>query len=84
MNFYTSLLRTGVPAAAGWLVALGLQYGLYLDESAVTGVLTPAAIVAYYGVFRLAEEHLSPRFGWLLGYARPPEYEKQKLPLPRP
>ncbi|MFH9246706.1 hypothetical protein ACH4LK_14900 [Streptomyces lydicus] len=83
MNLYASLLRTGVPAAVGWLVAVALRHGLDLDPTAVTGVLTPVAIFAYYGVFRFAEEHLSPRFGWLLGYARPPKYEGSQLPLPR-
>ncbi|WP_328434853.1 hypothetical protein [Streptomyces sp. NBC_00425] len=82
MNLYTSLVRTGVPAAVGWLIAVGLRYGLRLDETAVTGVLTPVATFAYYGVFRLAEEHLSPRFGWLLGYARPPQYQGASLALP--
>ncbi|MFM9596233.1 hypothetical protein ACKI1J_40720 [Streptomyces scabiei] len=72
---FTSLMRTGVPAVAGWLVAVALRHGLHLDETAVTGVLTPVAIFAYYAVFRFAEEHLSPRFGWLLGYARPPKRE---------
>ncbi|GGT69793.1 hypothetical protein GCM10010207_80290 [Streptomyces atratus] len=28
-----------------------------------------------YGLFRLAEKHVSPRFGWLLGYAKPPVYD---------
>ncbi|KFF98010.1 hypothetical protein IQ62_27215 [Streptomyces scabiei] len=83
MNLYASLLRTGVPAAVGWLVAVALRHGLDLDATAVTGVLTPVATFAYYGVFRFAEEHLSPRFGWLLGYARPPKYESTSLTLPR-
>ncbi|WP_435970243.1 hypothetical protein [Streptomyces sp. Qhu_M48] len=65
---------------AGWLVAVALRYGLHLDEAAVTSVLTPVAIFLYYTVFRLAEVHLSPRFGWLLGYARPP---KKELPATR-
>ncbi|MGM9465368.1 hypothetical protein [Streptomyces murinus] len=82
MNLYASLLRTGVPAAVGWLVALGLRHGLSLDPSAVAGVLTPIAIFVYYGVSRFAEEHVSPRFGWLLGYARPPKYEDPKRTLP--
>ncbi|MFI1100241.1 hypothetical protein [Streptomyces melanogenes] len=75
MNLYASLVRTGVPAAVGWVVAVALRHGLDLDPTAVTGVLAPVASFAYYGLFRLAEEHASPRFGWLLGYARPPKYE---------
>jgi hypothetical protein len=83
MNLYASLLRTGVPAAVGWLVAVALRHGLDLDATAVSSVLTPAVIFVYYGVFRFAEEHVSPRFGWLLGYARPPKYEDTQLSLPR-
>ncbi|MFD5425361.1 hypothetical protein [Streptomyces sp. NPDC127084] len=83
MNLYASLLRTGVPAMAGWLVAVALRYGLDLDATALASVLTPIAIFVYYGVFRFAEENLSPRFGWLLGYARPPKYEGPHLTLPR-
>ncbi|MFC7870752.1 hypothetical protein ACFUS2_06255 [[Kitasatospora] papulosa] len=83
MNLYASLLRTGVPAAVGWLVAVALRHGLDLDATAVSGVLTPVVIFVYYGVFRFAEEHVSPRFGWLLGYARPPKYEDPQLSLPR-
>ncbi|MCZ4098312.1 hypothetical protein [Streptomyces sp. H39-C1] len=74
MNLYASLLRTGVPAAVGWLVAVALRHGLDLDASAVTGVLTPIATFIYYGVFRFAEEHLSPQFGWLLGYTKLADY----------
>ncbi|WP_329318010.1 hypothetical protein [Streptomyces sp. NBC_01262] len=83
MNVYVSLLRTGVPTAAGWLIALAAAHGLDLDAGAVAGVLTPVTTFVYYGVFRFAEEHLSPRFGWLLGYARPPKYDSASLTLPR-
>lgn len=82
MNLYASLLRTGIPAVVGWLVAVALHHGLDLDGAAVTGVLTPVITFLYYLVFRLAEAHLSPRFGWLLGYARPPRYESTPLTLP--
>ncbi|WP_199846614.1 hypothetical protein [Streptomyces sp. CB01201] len=83
MSVYASLLRRGVPAAVGWLIAMALRHGIDLDETAVTGVLTPIVTFACYAVFRLAEEHLSPRFGWLLGYARPPKYEMEPYSLPR-
>ncbi|GAA3371170.1 hypothetical protein GCM10020367_20750 [Streptomyces sannanensis] len=75
MNLYVSLIRTGVPALVGWLIAVGAAWGLHLDEGALTGVLTPVVSVVYYALFRLAEEHASPRFGWLLGYAKPPAYD---------
>ncbi|WP_033819776.1 hypothetical protein [Kitasatospora sp. MBT63] len=82
MNVYVSLLRTGVPALVGWLVTLAAGHGLDLDPSALSGVLIPAVGFVYYALFRLAEEHLSPKFGWLLGYARPPHYPAAKAPLP--
>ncbi|MFE5089471.1 hypothetical protein ACFRCI_03535 [Streptomyces sp. NPDC056638] len=75
MNLYVSLLRTGVPAAVGWVIAQAAAIGLQLNDGAVSGVLTPIAVFAYYGLFRLAEKHVSPRFGWLLGYAKPPVYD---------
>lgn len=46
-----------------------------LTAQALSGVLTPIAAFCYYAVFRLAEHYASPRFGWLLGYARPPQYQ---------
>ncbi|MFH8771995.1 hypothetical protein [Streptomyces sp. NPDC017958] len=75
MNLYVSLIRTGVPALIGWLVALAARHGLGLDAQALNGVLTPMAAFCYYAVFRLAEQYVSPRWGWLLGYARPPQYD---------
>ena len=75
MNLFVSLIRTGVPALAGWLVALAARHGLGLDAQALSGVLTPLAAFCYYAVFRLAEQYVSPRWGWLLGYARPPQYD---------
>ncbi|MFD3456840.1 hypothetical protein ACFWVC_32275 [Streptomyces sp. NPDC058691] len=75
MNLFLSLIRTGVPALVGWLVALAARRGLDLDAEALAGVLSPLAAFCYYAVFRLAEQHVSPKFGWLLGYARPPKYD---------
>ncbi len=82
MNIYLSLLRTGVPALVGWLITLAARIGLGLDPSALSGVLVPLVGFAYYAVFRFAEEHVSPKWGWLLGYGRPPEYAGGKAVLP--
>ncbi|MFD7639593.1 hypothetical protein ACFV4P_02975 [Kitasatospora sp. NPDC059795] len=73
MNVYVSLLRIGVPSLVGWLIALAARYGLDLDPAALAGVVAPVASFAYYAVFRFAEHYLSPGWGWLLGYARPPQ-----------
>ncbi|WP_324787010.1 hypothetical protein [Streptomyces sp. H51] len=75
MNLYLSLIRTAVPALVGWLVALAAEHGLHLDAQALSQVLIPAAAFCYYAVFRLAEHYVSPKWGWLLGYARPPQYD---------
>jgi Zn-dependent protease with chaperone function len=75
VNLYVSLIRTGIPALVGWLVALASRHGLGLDGQALNEVLVPVAAFCYYAAFRLAEEYVSPRFGWLLGYARPPQYD---------
>ncbi|MGW7579716.1 hypothetical protein ACWGKU_05020 [Kitasatospora sp. NPDC054768] len=83
MNFYLSLLRTGVPALVGWLVAAAARYGLDLDATALAGILVPVASFTYYAVFRAAEHYLSPRWGWLLGYAKPPAYPAAKAALPQ-
>ncbi len=82
MNIYVSLLRTGVPALVGWLITLAAKYGLDLDPAALSGVLVPVIGFAYYALFRVAEEHVSPKFGWLLGYGRPPQYTGGKAELP--
>jgi hypothetical protein len=82
-NLFVSFLRTGIPSLVGWLVSLAAAHGLDLDEGVLAGGVTPIATVTYYGMFRLAEQHLSPKFGWLLGYARPPAYESAPLALPR-
>ncbi|MFJ8430406.1 hypothetical protein ACIQ9P_03780 [Kitasatospora sp. NPDC094019] len=82
MNVYISLLRTGVPALVGLLVATAARYGLDLDPAALAGVLAPVIGFAYYAVFRVAEHVVSPRWGWLLGYAKPPAYPAAKAPLP--
>lgn len=68
-----SLIRTFVP----WLVALaGPAAARWLGwtDADLTTAATMLVSGAYYLVARLAEEHLSPRFGWLLGVAKAPVY----------
>ncbi|REE61455.1 hypothetical protein BX257_4033 [Streptomyces sp. 3212.3] len=69
-----SLVRTVAPIAAGWLIAQAARFGLHLDGPTVVSALTSDFAAAYYVVFRWAELRVSPRFGWLLGYAAPPQY----------
>lgn len=72
---WASIVRTVVPivvgAVVGWFVAAGIP----LDpefEVALTSVLTAAFSALYYVVVRILEVHVTPKLGWLLGYAKQP------------
>ncbi|MEU3255903.1 hypothetical protein [Streptomyces sp. NPDC006997] len=83
-NLFTSYMRTLVPygvalvlTATGWL-------GIPVDSTAAAGAVSLGLGAAYYAAFR-GLEHLADRMAWqpvrlaagmLLGWARPPEYEK--------
>jgi hypothetical protein len=73
-NYLLSLVRTLSPIAAGWVLTLALRLGVQLDSATLVSLLTAGFSAVYYAVFRFAELHISPRFGWLLGYAEPPQY----------
>ncbi|MFB7354865.1 hypothetical protein [Streptomyces gardneri] len=84
MNLLASLLRTAVPLLAGWVLTVTGALGIDTDSTAVTGGITAAITLAYYILLRLAELGAA-RIGWeparlvaglLLGWARPPAYEK--------
>ncbi|MDV5147172.1 hypothetical protein R1T08_24095 [Streptomyces sp. SBC-4] len=84
MNLLASLLRTAVPLLAGWILTVTGALGIETDSTAVTGGITAAISLAYYVLLRLAELGAA-RIGWepgrlvaglLLGWARPPAYEK--------
>ncbi|MQY11471.1 hypothetical protein SRB5_15890 [Streptomyces sp. RB5] len=74
-NYLLSLARTAAPVGAGWLITQALRVGVDIDSAPVESALTAAFSTVYYALFRFAELHLSQRFGWLLGWARPPKYE---------
>ena len=78
--FLISLLRTAVPAAWGWIVLRLIELGIPGDllagtEPAVVQLVTAAAMVAWYFVWRLAERYLPD---WLttlvLGHPAAPTY----------
>lgn len=75
-----SYIRTITPVFVGqimtWLAAAGV-----LDETGeISGLLisgfTLLFTAAYYIVARLLETFVSEKFGWLLGFAKSPEYKK--------
>lgn len=90
MNVFISFMRTAVPAVAGVLLALATSTGVHLDSATVTTVVTGAETAGYYALFRLAEagaaklrvSWLRTAAGWLLGWARPPEYPAPVSPPP--
>lgn len=74
-NTAPALIRTLVPIVVGavlaWLASRGLDLTAY--ENAVNVYLPPVLGGLYYAaVFAL--EKRWPAFGWLLGYARQPQY----------
>jgi hypothetical protein len=81
-NYLLSLVRTLAPILAGWLITQALRLGIHLDDTVLVSLLTSWFSAAYYVVLRWAELHVSDRFGWLLGYATPPQYQAGKAPLP--
>ncbi|MFF5285175.1 hypothetical protein [Streptomyces sp. NPDC013171] len=87
---FVSLMRTAVPAVAGWLLGLAAWAGLDLDTNTVAGAVTVLCTVAYYVLFRLLEiagQHargttLQRLAGIMLGWARPPQYPTPGPVLP--
>lgn len=88
-SLFPSFMRTVVPLVAGLLLSWLARAGLDVFSSAqVTMWVTAGLAAGYYGVFRLLEAW-SARIGWtwlrrvagfLLGWARPPQYPAQPSP----
>lgn len=84
MNLFTSYLRTLGPYVIGFVLAVATRLGLDIDDAAVAQYVTLGLTAAYYAAFR-GLEALAERMAWrplqlaagvLLGWARPPAYEK--------
>lgn len=73
-NLAKAHVRTIVPAIVGLVITLALRAGLDLHGYAPE--ITTVVTALYYSAARLAEEYVSPRFGWLLGVAAKPHYSK--------
>ena len=52
---FISVMRTGVPLVAGWLLTLAVKAGVTIDSDAVTYAVTVALVLVYYVAFRLLE-----------------------------
>lgn len=67
-DFLRSVIRTGVPAAVGALVAWLTRHGVKADDTTVTLGIAWVSGVGYYGLARTVETLAkSKRWGWLLG-----------------
>lgn len=84
MNLFASLMRTGVPLLAGWILTAAGALGISADSQTVAGAVSLGLAAGYYALFRLLEdvagriglEPLRLVAGALLGWARPPAYAK--------
>jgi hypothetical protein len=69
-----SLWRTFIPYLVGFFGAQTAKYGLDIDEASLESFLVLSFGTVYYAVSRFMEQHVSKRWGWLLGYAKQPLY----------
>lgn len=79
-TLFDSLVRTYVPWLAGVIITFLVSLGVPLDpevQPALLALLMLAASAAYYWIARLLETHVSPKFGWMLGLAKQPDYFKR-------
>jgi hypothetical protein len=75
-NYIISAIRTGVPLLVGLVAQWAATKGVHLDsdlQHVLAAAIAGVAGMAYYLVMRFLE-HINHRFGWLLGYAKMPDY----------
>lgn len=76
-DFYTSLVRSIVPAVVAAVADFFAHWGLNIDSNGLGGLETSLFAMfyaVYYIVIRLFETHVHPKLGWLLGYPAAPKY----------
>jgi len=75
-----SLIRTIVPLIVGQILTWAAAQGIIDSTGQVSAllivILTTAFTTAYYTIARYLETFVSSKFGWLLGAAKAPNYEK--------
>lgn len=72
-----ALIRTGVPAVVGTVIAFLIDKGVNIGDDQVTALsaaLIPVCISLYYALVTVLERNVSPEFGWLLGAPKAPSY----------
>lgn len=76
---FDSLVRTFVPIIVGLVAALFVTWNIEVDpqfNELLAVSLASFFTFVYYAVARILEVYVKPRFGWLLGLAKAPEYPK--------
>lgn len=76
---FESVVRTVVPLIVGFALSLWAKAGIDPDPdfaANLTAALTVGFGALYHVAVRLLETYVAPRFGWLLGLAKTPEYRK--------
>jgi hypothetical protein len=72
-----ALIRTGVPAVVGTVIAFLIDKGINISDDQVTALsaaLIPLCISLYYALATYLERNVNPAFGWLLGNPKAPSY----------
>lgn len=76
-----SLIRTFVPVLVGqimtWLAAIGILDTTGEISAQLIASFTLLFTTLYYALVRVLETKLSPKWGWLLGAAKAPEYKEK-------
>lgn len=78
-----ALIRTGVPAVVGTVIAFLIDRGVNISDDQVTALsaaLIPVCISLYYALVTYLERNVNPNFGWLLGNPKAPTYDSGTTP----
>jgi hypothetical protein len=82
-NQVISIIRTFVPVLVGQIMTWFAAKGILDSEGSISSLLitglTLLFTTSYYAIVRFCEVYLSPRFGWLIGYAKRPVYTETKV-----
>lgn len=76
-DLLASIVRTVVPVAMGAVLTYLATKNITLDETFQANLRYLLEILitgAYYAIVRAFEHYVSPKFGWLLGLAKAPNY----------
>lgn len=77
---FDSVVRTVVPIIVGFALSLWASAGIEPDPEFATSLgnaLTLGFSALWYVGVRLLETYAHPKFGWLLGLAKQPEYDRK-------